>query len=89
MSTDEKLKQSAEELAHYLEHRALGEGKESKLDADYFYDLMKKGVFTFFGIVCSRDTGEIIKDNQNPEGLKKYQDDIAASLKEGKNGKEW
>ena len=85
MSTDEKLKHSAEELAHYLEHRALGESKESKLDADYFYDLMKKGVFTFFGIVCHRETGAIIQDNQNPEGLKKYHDDIKASLKEETN----
>ena len=85
MSTDEKLKHSAAAVAHYLEHRALGENKESKLDADYFYDLMKKGVFRFFGIVCHRETGEIIQDNQNPEGLKKYQDDIEASLKEESN----
>jgi len=77
-----KLKHSAGRVAHYLEHRALGEGKKSELDEDYFYDLMKKGVFTFFGIECNPENGEIIKDTQSPNNIKKYWDDIKASIEE-------
>ena len=68
----EVQRHSAETLKHYMDFRALEENSKNKLDGDFFYDGFEKGVFTFFGIECNPNNGNIIKDTQNPKAYKEY-----------------
>jgi len=79
MSTEEKLKHSAETLRHYREFIALtntGEKNVLREDGDFFYEGFKNGVFTFYGIECNPKNGEIIRDTQNPKAYKEYLETI-------------
>jgi len=66
-----KLKKNAKRLKAYMDFRASHEKLKHEFDANFYYDCFKKGMRTFFGVLCVAD-GAIFRDNQNPEAYKEF-----------------